>query len=110
MGVSCVLLYVKDLAGMTAFYRDAVGLAVVSETETWVELDGGGVKLGLHAIPAHIAEGIEIGEVREETPYKLIFDGEREKVLAHGGRVMERPWGGVDGVDPEGNIFGLLVG
>jgi catechol 2,3-dioxygenase-like lactoylglutathione lyase family enzyme len=109
MAVSCVLLYVKDLAGMTAFYRDAVGLAVVRETETWVELDGGGVGLGLHAIPAPIAEGIVIGEVREETPYKLIFVADRERLVAHGARLIERPWGGVDGVDPEGNVFGLFV-
>jgi len=49
---------------------------------------------------------------RERNPIKLIFtvpDAEqtRWKLEARGVKILIRPWGGCDVVDPEGNIFGL---
>ena len=106
MRLSTVLLYVKDLAGMTAFYGETLGLPMIAETrtETWVEFDMGGARLGLHQIPAHIA--VDTTAPREETPYKLCC--EVDDVAALGIPFIQRPWGGVDGVDPEGNIIGLV--
>jgi hypothetical protein len=60
--------------------------------------------LGLHQIPAHIE--VDTTAIREETPYKLCFAVEDAAAL--GIPLIQRPWGGVDGVDPEGNIIGLL--
>lgn len=107
MPINCVLLYVKNLTEMTAFYRDALGLPVVGVSPGWVELDAGGVRLGLHEIPAAIAAEIEAGPAREETPFKLIFTADAAQLAARGVALIERPWGGADGVDPEGNIFGI---
>jgi len=109
------MIYVKDLPGMAAFYEEVLGLKVVEETraEGWVEFEAGAVRLGLHAIPAEIAEEIEITVppvARVETPLKFIFEVEDIGVLAARGLiVIEQPWGGCDGVDPEGNIFHLFV-
>ncbi len=107
MPINCVLLYVKDLTAMTAFYRDALGLPVAGASPGWVELDAGGVRLGLHEIPAAIAAGIDAGPAREETPFKLIFTADAAQLAVRGVTLIERPWGGADGVDPEGNIFGI---
>ena len=89
-----------------------------SRTESWVEFEAGAAKLALHAIPASIAAGIEIKappEVREETPIKLVFEvddveAEIARLEALGVAVIRRPWGGCDGIDPEGNVFHVARG
>ena len=77
MRLQLAMIYAKDLPLMAGFYGDTLGLKPIegSRTESWVEFDAGGVVLGLHAIPSHIADQIEITsppQVREETPIKLV--------------------------------------
>ena len=62
MRLGLVLIYVKDLDRMAAFYGEILGLQAIesTRTESWVEFEAGGIRFGLHAIPAAIAEGIEI--------------------------------------------------
>src|SRR5215470_12686517 len=107
------ILFVSDMDAMTAFYRDGLGLAVVSSQPGWTELDAGGAVLALHAIPAPIAARLVPGP-REDTPIKLCFaapdlDGARAE-LARRGATMREPtgWGTCDGLDPEGNVFQLV--
>ena len=59
MQLKRAILFVKDLATMTAFYRDRLGLRVIESASAagWVEFHGG---LALPAIPEDIARGIEI--------------------------------------------------
>jgi catechol 2,3-dioxygenase-like lactoylglutathione lyase family enzyme len=106
-----VVVYVKDLDRMTAFYRDVLEMSVVLKAHGWVEFGSG---VALHAIPAWIAEGIEIASpvarVREETPLKVVLEvadveGEIARLRGLGVVVKERPWGSCDFVDPEGNVF-----
>ena len=114
MKLKHAMLYVKDFAGMSEFYGSQLGLTAIPETRSqgWIEFAEG---LALHAIPPHIADGIVIAsppEPREETPIKLIFrvddlDAIAAKLEAAGVALMRRPWGAVDCVDPEGNIFQL---
>lgn len=71
----------------------------------------------MHAIPPEVAADIEIAsppEVREDTPIKLLFTvADPVQAAARlerlGAMVLRRPWGGVDVVDPEGNVFGLIA-
>jgi catechol 2,3-dioxygenase-like lactoylglutathione lyase family enzyme len=112
MQLRYAILFVKDLAAMTAFYRDTLGLKLVdgATTEGWVEFTGG---LALHQIPAPFADGMEVAappRVREENPVKLVFEvadveAERVRLAALGVVLMPRPWGACDGVDAEGNVF-----
>jgi len=105
------MLYVKDLHRMEAFYRDVLGLIPKDRSEMWVAFD----RFGLHAIPEPIAAQIEIQsppKVREKVPFKPVFavadvaeEGVRLEAL--GVTILRRPWGGSDGVDPEGNVFGI---
>jgi catechol 2,3-dioxygenase-like lactoylglutathione lyase family enzyme len=120
MGISRVVLFVKDLQTMTAFYREGLQLPVVTDRggEGWVELDAGGTTLVLHGVPDDVAAGITVTvppQAREDVPLKLVFDVEDLAValerLAARGAVMREPngWGGCDGVDPEGNVFQVAV-
>ena len=114
MRLKSAMIYVKDLKRMAEFYTSVLGMKPISETQSnaWVEFDSG---LALHVIPDEIAAQIVITsppEVREETPIKLFFgvtnlEIERQRLEQLGALVIVRPWGGVDVVDPEGNVFQL---
>lgn len=118
MGLDQAMLFVKDLRQMTAFYRDVMGFEPVEETrlEDWVELrTGGGAGLSLHAIPADLAGTADIPSPprpRETSPCKLIFtvdnlQAEQARLRERGVVLLDRPWGGWDAVDPEGNVIGF---
>ncbi len=47
--VSQIIVPVSDMARALAFYRDALGLAALTESATWSELQAGPVTIGLHA-------------------------------------------------------------
>ncbi len=108
------MIYAKDLASMAVFYGVTLGLKVKARTETWVAFDEG---VALHAIPPHLAAEIEIVTppvAREQTPMKLVFTvsdvaAEGARLRSLGAVVVERPWGGCDVIDPEGNIIGLTT-
>jgi catechol 2,3-dioxygenase-like lactoylglutathione lyase family enzyme len=100
MALRMAFIFVRDLAAMTVFYRDVLGLEVRATSEGWVEFDG----FGLHAVEGDW----EVGPVREETPIKLVFDGDLARLESLGVRLLRRRWGGCDGVDPEGNVFGII--
>lgn len=88
-------------------------------TNDWATFDTGDTRFALHAIPAGIAEHIEIAfppVPREQDPVKLIFEvkdveGERERLESLGVQTLRRPWPQpgetCDAIDPEGNIFQL---
>lgn len=112
------MIYVQDIGRMAAFYESTLGLQPIEATrsESWVEFAAGAARLGLHAIPAEIAERIEMesaqGARREENPVKLSFEVddlayEVRRLESLGAAVMRRPWGGCDVIDPEGNVVGL---
>ena len=98
------ILFVKDLGAMADFYRDVLGLEETARGEGAIEFDAG---LMLHQIPPGIAELVDITRVREDNPVKLVFDVDRSRLTSL--KLLHRPWGGVDGVDPEGNVFGISL-
>jgi len=117
MRLTRAMIFVKDLPRMTAFYGETLGLRAIQETrmDTYVEFDAGAASFALHAIPTHIAEQIKIVspvQPRENNPVKLSFGvenihSERKRLETLGVTILERPWGSWDGVDPEGNVFGI---
>lgn len=46
--IGYVIVFVRDMAKATAFYRDGVGLAVRSESTHWTEFELEGTLLALH--------------------------------------------------------------
>ena len=117
MRLNGAMLFVKDLDGMTAFYRDVLGLQPVEETRlnNWVEFNGDGVRFSLHAIPSAIANDICIDSPprpREQSTTKLTFtvedvDTTLQRIEQMGLPLLRRPWGGTEAVDPEGNVFAV---
>jgi predicted enzyme related to lactoylglutathione lyase len=109
------MLFVKDLSRMTAFYSDVIGLTPNEHTrlDDWVEFTDGA--FSLHSIPAAFAAGIHIESPprpREQSAAKLTFevqdvDATLKRIDAMGLPLLPRPWGGVEAVDPEGNVFAL---
>ncbi|WEK45941.1 MAG: methyltransferase [Candidatus Andeanibacterium colombiense] len=104
------MIFVRDLGAMERFYRDIVGLVPVetSRQADWVEFEGG---FSLHRIPQHILGGLSPlgGDLRESGSTKLGFSvasvaAEVARLRGLGVPVIERPWGGFDFTDPEGNI------
>jgi catechol 2,3-dioxygenase-like lactoylglutathione lyase family enzyme len=109
-----VVLFVHDVAGMAAFYCQALGLETVEDSPGWVRLAAGDVVLGLHAVsgPAPAAPAAP----RADACVKLCFhsddvDAARAALLARGVPMRDVVrFGAVafcDGVDPEGNVFQL---
>ena len=117
MRLNQAMIYVKDLNRMAAFYGNTLGLKPVEETrmENWVEFETGATKFSLHAIPSEIAAQIQIStppRPREKNPLKLSFEvddiaSERQRLESLGVTIVRRPWGAYDGIDPEGNVFGI---
>jgi hypothetical protein len=81
----------------------------------WIEFETGVARVALHSIPPGIVDQIEISSPprqRHNNPVKLSFEVddaalERQRLESLGVTIVQHPWGTCDGVDPEGNIFGL---
>jgi extradiol dioxygenase family protein len=111
------LIFVRDLAQLTRFYSEVLGVRPdpAATTDTWVEFDLGGARFGLHAVAATFADGIPVTSppaARENAAVKLILpvaDVARceEVIRTAGGVALARPWGTSDYADPEGNVFGI---
>lgn len=101
------IIFTRDLAGMTRFYRDVIGLTVIETSQGWVDLDAGGSRVALHGTNADMPEG----------PIKLAFFAEdvaamRAALVARGASSFGpvKAFGELhlcDGFDPDGNAVQL---
>jgi len=106
--ISRVMLFVADVAGVAAFYRDKLGLQPLGAiTPDWVELQAGGGTIALHKARKPLHE-------RGEASAKLVFgvkDVVAGKALLEGRGVKMgkiNTFDGIafcDGKDPEGSLF-----
>lgn len=86
-----VVVYVRDMARATSFYRDTLGLEPDFESEHWTTFRTGACTLALHPGAAEpdptfevddadaererlAAAGVEVSEIREPTPGLRVFD------------------------------------
>ena len=114
-----LVVYAKDKRRVSAFYRQALGLAAIEDESTHDLLRGPGIELVIHAIPQEYAAQISISNpplVREETPLKPVFlveslEAVRLAADSTGGSLQptDSAWrynGAIvlDGCDPEGNV------
>ena len=111
------MLFVKDLNRMTWFYADVLGMKPNEDTrqDNWVEFKDS--QFSLHAIPAPLAAGIQIESPprpRDQTAAKLTFEVQDVEatlttIASIGLPLLRRPWGGIEAIDPEGNVFALCA-
>ena len=120
---AAAVVYVKDLARMTAFYERCFGLAVADvDRERFCVLAGNDWELSLVAAPDAIAAQIAISDPparRTDSPTKLAFEvqaieGLRSLVAGLGGQLdpPDSAWTfhayrHLDCLDPEGNVLQL---
>jgi extradiol dioxygenase family protein len=108
------MLFVTDIDRTATFYMDVMGFRPIagSKTENWIEFDTGDCRFALHAIPQELRCEDTSFEPRESYPVRLDFavadvEKERARLGALGVKLLIRPWGACDLVDPEGNVVGL---
>ena len=106
--MSYLVLFCQDLPASVRFYHDRLGLARVTDSPSFVQLDAGGARIGLHAADA----------ARRTTGCNLHFDvpdvrRARADYAARGiafGDVVRESWGAsvARAVDPDGNTVELV--
>jgi predicted enzyme related to lactoylglutathione lyase len=119
MGITLnrLILYVRDVDRLAAFYQSAFGLDIVEEISgEWAVLDAGACQLALHRVgPAY--RGTERSMAESNAKLVLTIDcplaALRDALIAKGVQLGEiKSYPGVtgllcDGRDPEGNVFQL---
>lgn len=114
-GLVEVILYVKDMNTMVAFYRDLLGIDVESPVEStdygqesWVVLETGVCKLALHS-----GETRRLGEGTPMLVFGVVDVEQARTALVERGVALEAVFDAAPGVkvchgrDPEGNPFAL---
>jgi predicted enzyme related to lactoylglutathione lyase len=97
-----VVVYARDMARATSFYRDVLGLEPDFESEHWTTFHTGACTLALHAG----------SEAPDPTFQVADAAAERERLIAAGVEVTEirEPVAGLrvfDARDPDGNRFSI---
>ena len=113
-----VLVYAKDLARLSAFYREVLGGVLLTADADHHVIATADQQVVVHAIPPVIADTFTIDVppvLREEAAFKPFstvdsLAAARERAHHHGGGVFEEEWQGPGFVarnafDCEGNIF-----
>jgi predicted enzyme related to lactoylglutathione lyase len=117
-----VMIFVKHLEPMSAFYSRVFGLTPEpsSDARFLVLKSDTGAGIALHVLPYQIAECIQLTDPpvwRDETAYKVCFDvsdleAYRQRILAAGGQAKDPwQWEGTrfcECTDPEGNVIQIF--
>lgn len=117
---SGTLIYAKDLARLTSFYRLLLSMVEVHASDELVVLRSPDLELIVHQIPSHIAETIVVQSppvLREETAIKPFFAvasfaEAQARATSLGGALFGTQYEGpgfriTNAYDPEGNIIQL---
>jgi len=118
------VVFAKDLARSSEFYRSVFSLKVVRKADDHVVLGGPWFQLVVHRIPEHLGASIRIQDPpqkRSAAAVKLVFEvgsleRARELAVQLGGKLQspDREWEDAgervcDGMDPEGNVLQCRV-
>ena len=113
------VIFAKDVAQVTTFYRELLSMAVAHTEPELVVLESNDIQLVIHGIPKRIADSFTIAnppEPRDDASIKLFFPvaslaATRAAAAALGGRLAPpakeweaRGFRASEGVDPEGNV------
>ncbi|WP_175778621.1 VOC family protein [Burkholderia anthina] len=116
-----IILYVQDVALLTAFYRQYFELPVVETIgDEWAVLDAGAVELALHRAGPAFRHAATTPARADANNVKLVFSIDTD-IDAHRARFVRdrvtvralKRYDGFaypmyDGVDPEGNVFQVM--
>ena len=101
-----VMLFAQDMAAMTPFYEEQLGLRVLERTDGFVDFDGGGCRIALHRTATSRPGRTKICFYAENV------SAARAELIGRGVRMGKDPGprDGLklcDGKDPEGNVLQL---
>lgn len=107
LSVNRIILFVKSPKVVANFYSELLGLKIreASEDGKWIDLDAGGIRIGLHAggKTKKTSPGSKIAFFSKDVP------ATRKKLMAAGVKLsVVHEFGNLrfcDGKDPEGNLF-----
>lgn len=115
-----LFIYAVDAPRVAAFYAAVAGMQQLHARDELIVLESPDIQLLIHAIPPHIAAGIEITSPprkREDSALKFFFTvpslaEARAQAARLGGEVFDENWQGpgfviCNAMDPEGNVFQL---
>ena len=111
-GVATVWVPVTDVARATAFYRDVLDLEVTRQDDDWVEVDAGGLTIGLNGREEASAsqDGGAVISFRPDGSIEDELARLRERGAEITGEVSEHPWGRIlPFKDTEGNDLQLYT-
>lgn len=117
LGLQDIYYYVTDMRRALSFYRDVVGLRLVSESEQWSAFDLGGARFGLHAAgPGGVRSSPDKSGIYAGATVTLKAKGVRsevERLQRAGVKFLEtatdEPFGTIAAfVDPDGNVVKLM--
>ena len=99
-----IILFTANMAAMTAFYRDVIGLALVGEEEGWRDFDAGACRIALHHGASKVGTrppklAFHAADVAAARARLTRLGATMGKVLSTGSFDM------CDGRDPDGNRF-----
>jgi predicted enzyme related to lactoylglutathione lyase len=109
------VIFVDDVALVSAFYQAVAGLEVIHADEGHIVLSGQAFQLTIHALPDQ--PPAQAYPTREDSCIKLCFPvagiaQARSAAARHGGGIwpVDQEWSArgfraCDGRDPEGNVF-----
>ncbi|HVJ17893.1 MAG TPA: VOC family protein [Polyangiaceae bacterium] len=105
MKMARVILFTNQIEAMTTFYRDVMGLKLITNEKGWRELEAGGVKIGLHSGPPSPGKkGPKLAFVAKDVASL------RETLNARGAKFGKVSAGEIqltNGKDPDGNWLQL---
>lgn len=116
LSITRVILYVRDVARLKAFYQLHFGLAVVEDIEDeWAVLKAGTMELALHRVGVAWRDVPVTGSSNAKLVFTVLsgLDVLRDRLVAAGVPMRElKRYDGFaqsmcDGEDPEGNVFQL---
>ena len=113
--VGVVMLGVRDLASSVAFYRDKLGLMVVSQSEGFAFINGGGVTLALseglataHGRSGPLAGATEVVFSVDDVRNAHQQLAERGVSFTHEPRVVSGPMWAANFNDPDGHLLSIF--
>ena len=105
-GVATVWVPVTDMGRATAFYREALGLTVKSESDDWTEIDANGLMIGLNGREqaAASSEGVAVITFQPDGTLEDALADLQSRSADVTGTISEHPWGRIlPFKDTEGN-------
>ncbi len=106
MDLARIIYFTDKIDAMTAFYRDVLGLSLVTDEPRWKELSAGPVRIALHAG----SKGKANGHSPKIAFYCADVPALRQSLIDRG-ITMGKLWSGEitfsDGQDPDGNAFSI---